>query len=264
MQAQTIDEVITRLEAIIEDAEARGDRIGYFAALYNRVTLAVRDGIRAGQFEDGPRMERLDVTFANRFLDALDAWRAGQLPSRSWLKVFEATFNSRPVVLQHLLSGMNAHIALDLGVAAAQTCPGAALPPLEADFGHINDVLASLTPTVETEIGEDSPEFALLTHIAPGMEQRVFGFGMGRARELAWHFACTLAPLPLEQQPALMARRDEEVALFSDGMLANGVLAHVLRHGESTDVAANIRSLARGEFAVCVTAAHLAGADAQP
>lgn len=263
MRAQTIDEVIARLEAVIEEAEARGDRIGYFAALYNRVTITVRDGIAAGEFDDGPRMERLDVTFANRFLDALDAWRAGQLPSRAWLKAFDVASNPQPVVLQHLLAGMNAHIALDLGVAAAQTCPGAELPPLKEDFARINDVLATLTPTVETEIGEDSPEFALLTHIAPALEQRVFGFGMDAARELAWDFACTLAPLPLQQQPALMAHRDHEISLFSDGILANGVLAHVLRHGESTDVAANIRSLATGEFTACVKAGHLAGAAAQ-
>ena len=260
MQAQTIDEVIDQLETIIENAEARGDRIGYFAALYNRVTLAVRDGVRASQFDDGPRMECLDVAFANRFLNALEAWRAGQLPSRAWLKAFDAASSSRPVVLQHLLVGMNAHIALDLGVAAAQTCPGAALPALKADFGRINDVLASLTPIVETEIGEDSPEFALLTHIMPARQQHLFSFGMDRARELAWNFACTLAPLPLHQQPALMAHRDHEVALFADGILADGVLAHVLRHGESTDVAANIRSLATGEFTAYVKPAHLAGA----
>jgi hypothetical protein len=260
MRAQTIDEVISRLETIIEDAEARGDRIGYFAALYNRVTLAVRDGVATGVFDDGPRMERLDVAFANRFLDAYDAWRAGQLPSRSWLKAFDVASSYRPVVLQHLMVGMNAHIALDLGIAAAQTCPGAALPPLKDDFGRINDVLASLTPMIEAEIGEESPEFALLTHIMPTREQRLFGFGMDRAREMAWNFACTLAPLPLHEQPALMAHRDHEVSLAADVIVANGVLAHVLRHGESTDVAANIRSLAAGEFTATVEAAHLAGA----
>ncbi len=260
MPAQTIDEVIDQLEAVIVDAQTRGDRIGYFAALYNRVTLAVRDGIAAGEFDDGPRMELLDVTFANRFLDALERWRSGQLPSHSWLKAFVASSSPQPVVLQHLMAGMNAHIALDLGIAAAQACPGAALPALEEDFRRINAVLASLTPTVETEIGEDCPEFALLTHIAPSLEQRFFGFGMDRARELAWHFACSLAPLPLHHQPALMAHRDHEVALLTDGILANGVLAHVLRHGESTDVAANIQSLADGEFSVTVEPAHLAGA----
>ncbi len=55
---------------------------------------------------------------------------------------------------------------------------------------------------------------------------------------------------------SLKPHRDHEVALFADAILPNGVLAHVLRHGESTDVAANIRSLATGEFTACVKAAH--------
>ena len=33
-------------------------------------------------------------------------------------------------MLQHLLIGMNAHISLDLGIAAARTAPGEALPVL--------------------------------------------------------------------------------------------------------------------------------------
>jgi hypothetical protein len=45
-----IDGVIERLEAIVRESIARGDRAGYFAALYNRVTQAVRDGIARGEF----------------------------------------------------------------------------------------------------------------------------------------------------------------------------------------------------------------------
>jgi hypothetical protein len=264
MQPQTIDDVIARLESIIDDAVARGDRIGYFAALYNRVTLAVRDGIRTGQFHDGPRMERLDVTFATRFLDALDAWRAGQLPSRVWLKAFEATLSPTPVILQHLLAAMNAHITLDLGIAAARTCPGAELPGLKTDFDRINTVLASLTPTVEGEIGRDSPEFALLSRVAPALENHVVGFAMDDARAMSWSFASSLAPLPLPQQVPLIARRDDEAAFASAAILADGIFARVLRHKESTDVAANIRSLAQGEFRISVAAADVATAASLP
>lgn len=260
MQAKTIDEVIARLEAIIDDAVARGDRIGYFAALYNRVTQAVRDGIRTGRFQDGPRMERLDVTFANRFLSALDAWRAGQLPSRVWLKAFEATLSPTPIVLQHLLAAMNAHITLDLGIAAARTCPGDQLPGLKTDFDTINAVLAQLTPTVESEIGRESPEFALLSRLAPSLENRIVGFAMDDARAMAWSFASALAPLPLEQQVPLMARRDDEGAIASDAILFDGLVVRFLRHKESTDVAANIRALAQGEFRISVGAAEVAAA----
>src|SRR5258705_13901399 len=80
--ARSIDEVISRLDAIIgraiiERAIVERDRLGFFAVLYRTVTAAVRDGIAAGRFEDGPRMERLDIVFANRYLQAFDLHRRG-------------------------------------------------------------------------------------------------------------------------------------------------------------------------------------------
>lgn len=250
MLPDTIDGVIARLEAIIRDCTARGDRLGYFAALYNRVTQAVREGIARGEFQDGPRMERLDVTFAGRYLAAYDAYRAGEVPSRSWLRAFEAAADPRPIVLQHLLAGMNAHINLDLGVAAARTCPGAELAELRGDFDRINDVLASLTPVVEAEVDGLSPDVAALARLAPRLELRLVGFAMDDAREAAWKFAGELAPLALGDQVPLMARRDAEAALLADAVLHDGLVIRAIRARESSDVARNVEALARGEFRV--------------
>ncbi len=49
----TIDEVVARIDDIIDQSRADNSRIGYFAALYRKVTVGVRDGIAAGEFEDG-------------------------------------------------------------------------------------------------------------------------------------------------------------------------------------------------------------------
>lgn len=248
MDAKTIDDVIARLEGIIEECIATRSRLGYFAALYNRVTQAVREGIRKGEFDDGARMERLDVTFANRYLTAYDQYRAGELPSRSWQKAFEAAENPDLVVLQHLLIGMNAHINLDLGVAAARTSPGPLLAPLQRDFDRINTVLAALTPVVEQELDDESPIFKKLTQLAPALELKVVGFAMDEAREAAWTFAQKLAFLPLQQQVTAMATRDTEAALLGDLVLARNPLFQLMHSRESTDVAGNIRELAQGEF----------------
>ena len=250
MLPDTIDGVIARLEAIIRDCTARGDRLGYFAALYNRVTQAVREGIARGEFQDGPRMERLDVTFAGRYLAAYDLYRAGEVPSRSWLRAFEAALDPRPIVLQHLLAGMNAHINLDLGVAAARTCPGAELAGLRGDFDRINDVLASLTPVVEAEVDGLSPDVAALSRLAPRLELRMVGFAMDDAREAAWKLAGELAALAPRDQVPLMARRDAEAALLADAVLHDGLVVRAIRARESSDVARNVEALARGEFRV--------------
>ena len=42
MQAQTIDDVIKQLDDIILWAKANKNRLGYFAALYRRVTVRVK------------------------------------------------------------------------------------------------------------------------------------------------------------------------------------------------------------------------------
>lgn len=76
MPTATIDAVLSRLDEIGERARREGSRVGYFAATYRDVTARVKHDIAVGRFEDGPRMERLDVIFAKRYLNALDDHRA--------------------------------------------------------------------------------------------------------------------------------------------------------------------------------------------
>ena len=120
MLPAAIDDVLHRLGLIIDDARRDGSRLGYFAALYRNVTAEVQRGIAAGRFGDGPRMARLDVVFANRYLDAYDAYAAGRPASRCWVAAFDAASRWPPLILQRLLLGMNVHIHLDLGIAAAE------------------------------------------------------------------------------------------------------------------------------------------------
>ena len=68
---RTIDDVLADLDVILEKSLAAPSRLGYFAALYRKVTAKVKEGIESGFFDDGPRMEQLDVVFASRYLDAL-------------------------------------------------------------------------------------------------------------------------------------------------------------------------------------------------
>jgi len=127
-QAQTIDEVVYLLDAVLIRTRRERSRLGYFAALYRRVTLRVKEGIQKGEFEDGARMEKFDVIFANRYLEATYQYWNGVKPTRAWQLAFAACRDWNPVVLQHLLMGMNAHINLDLGISAALTSPGSDLP----------------------------------------------------------------------------------------------------------------------------------------
>lgn len=209
--ARSIDDVLQRLDAIVAQAFTERDRLGFFAVLYRTVTAAVKDGIAAGQFEDGPRMERLDVVFANRYLEAFHEYRSGRAPARCWHAAFDAASRSRVVILQHLLLGMNAHINLDLGVAAAEVCPGDAIAGLERDFNMINTVLAALETGVEREVCELSPWIDRLDHIDPRVGRVVANFSIDRARACAWENACRLARLSGDERARAIDGIDADV-----------------------------------------------------
>src|SRR5260370_36708633 len=103
MPATTIDQVLAALTTIIDGARRDASRIGYFAALYRRVTQSVKDGIAAGRFQNGPRIEQLDVIFANRYLDALARIQSGRQPTLSWLVPCNAARDPFPLIVHELL-----------------------------------------------------------------------------------------------------------------------------------------------------------------
>jgi Family of unknown function (DUF5995) len=199
MPARTIDEVIEHLDDLIAHARHAKSRLGYFAALYRNVTIKVKEGILAGSFEDAARMERLDVTFANRYLDALDRYRRGEEPSKCWRTSFRAAESWHPLVLQHLLLGINAHINLDLGVAAAQTSSGAQLMNLRRDFESINDILCAMLDDVQDRLALVSPWMNMLDRAGGRTDEEILNFSIERARHAAWCVAERLAPLGAEE-----------------------------------------------------------------
>jgi hypothetical protein len=245
--ASNIDEVVVALDHIIAAALAERSRIGLFAALYRQVTLRVRQGILDGAFDDGPRMDRLDTVFANRYLDALATWQAGGRPSKCWRVAFDATHLDDLLILQHLLLGINAHINLDLGVAAAQVCPGAALPGLRADFERINQILATLTDDVEDVLERFSPLIHLIDRFGDEFDDSIVNFSLTAAREDAWLHAQILAALPPGYQDATIAVIDAKTRFLGWAVAEPGpIVTRLLRivgHAESDDLPAIIIAL---------------------
>ena len=219
MAVQTIDEVVAALDAIIQRSYDDASRLGYFAALYWRVTCAVRDGIHSGSFPDCNLMEQLDVVFASRYLDALAAYQAGGIASKSWIVAFQGCNDPGLLALQHLLCGMNAHINLDLGIAAAQVSPGEQLAGLKPDFDAINAVLAGLTGTVAAELAAVSPLIGDLEKIDPSEEIKVAGFDMTAARDAAWVTAERIAFEPSFLHQATIDGLDLAVSVAGRALL---------------------------------------------
>ncbi|MBX2829276.1 MAG: hypothetical protein KTR22_14010 [Flavobacteriaceae bacterium] len=189
MTATTIEEVIGFLDEIIQDAKNTQSTSGYFAALYRRVTLEVKSKLGQGYFDDDARMELLDVTFANRYLAAYTEYMGGQDPTKSWQVAFHATENSKLIVLQHLLVGMNAHINLDLGIAAAEITDKDSIQSLQGDFNKINDILGALVDEVENDLVEIWPFLLWILKVTKKVDNFLVNFSMSLARDGAWKFA---------------------------------------------------------------------------
>ena len=240
MRAGTIDDVIGELDGIIDWARNHQNRLGYFPALYRTVTAAVKQGIEDGLFEDGERMERLDVAFAGRYLEAIGRYRDGGTPTRSWRVAFDATRKWWPIVLQHLLLGINAHINLDLGIAAASVSPGNEIQALENDFNKINEILAQLVDDVETKLAAIWPSLGFLDRIAGKTDDAIINFSMEKAREFAWQTALELAPLSAREQAPRIERLDREVTGIARVVRRPGpvigMVSRIIRLGERGDV----------------------------
>jgi Family of unknown function (DUF5995) len=248
MPINTIDDVIAALDAIIQHAWDDRSRLGYFAALYRRVTRAVRDGIAKGQFSDGPLMEKLDVVFASRYLDALAAYQSGGKPSRCWKVAFDACTDDSRLILQHLLAGMNAHINLDLGVASAQVSPGDQLPHLQADFDQINVVLAAQVGAVEDEMATVSPLVKGVSYVGRDAESSVINFNIDFARKTAWFTAERLANEPAALHDITIDGLDLAVSLEGRALLyppGKAAAVAALRAIEVQDVRAVIDILSK-------------------
>ena len=218
MLPTTIHEVIAALEQIMDTCACTNDRLGYFAALYHKVTCRVRDGIANHEFEDGARMERLDVVFANRYLYAWQRLQAGEHPTASWQVAFEAGRSRQTLVLQHLLLGMNAHINLDLGIAAAEVAADCGLPATRKDFLVINGILAMLTADVMASLRRVSPLLSLLGLHATRYNSILVQFSISNARDGAWCFAEELYGKQDGDFTAVWQARDRSIAELATGL----------------------------------------------
>jgi hypothetical protein len=244
----TIDDVLTALDRVVDWSLDEPSRLGYFAALYRKVTQKVKDGIARGDFEDGPRMERLDVVFARRYLVALDRFLRGERATEPWQVALDAAGEWRPLILQQLLAGINAHINLDLGIAAAEVAPGDRLPALKHDFDRINAILFSLVREVEDAISSVSPWIAVLRYIGGKAGDELIRFSLQLARDGSWELATRLAPRPRDQWTETIERRERTSARVGREVLSPGPFLRwgllVIRMRESSDVRQSIEVLA--------------------
>lgn len=221
-QATTIAEVISKLDDIIAWSIDRNSRIGYFATLYRQMTVAIQQGILNNGFDDGKRMEELDVRFANRYFVAWDAYTNNQPCSDAWCAAFDACENSSLIVLQHLILGISTHINLDLCIATAESCPGDKIYDLKNDFNKINDLIAEQAQLVQDTLCKIWFPLRLLNDIAGGQEKAVLNFSIGAARNASWTNAVALAHVAGPLKSGLVTQIENMVIELSKKVINPG------------------------------------------
>lgn len=245
MFCKTIHEVILQLEQIINQCIQTNDPKGFFAVLYYKVTVRVRDGILKNEFDQNDSMELLDVLFANRYLEAYDQYVKTGTCTASWKVTFEAAQQNRAIVLQHILAGINAHINLDLGIAVEQAAGQQPVECMQRNFFQINEVLATMMEGVKDDLGRMAPAFKWLMPLAKKWDEKLMQFSIETAREGAWQFANQLR-MASDKQSAIH-NRDQVIQQLGTSLLHPGnplaILIVTIKRFEFKSVAEQLRIL---------------------
>lgn len=244
---ETLDDVVDALQAVIDWSAEAQSRLGYFAVMYKRTTFAIRAAINQGAFDDGPRAIRFGLAFAHRYFDAVRSYLdGGHAPAQVWQVAFETNERDEPIILQHMLTGMNAHVAFDLGVAAA-VIGAPALESLRNDFDAVNAILVSQIDVIANAIEQVSPAFSQHRKLLTDEDINSIGAVLRQSREFAWTFAQQLVVEPDSRHPKVIDDHDTIFAwwgrryLNPPPPLENAVRAIAQR--ESRDTSDNIRVL---------------------
>jgi hypothetical protein len=244
---QSINDVIQRLDEIIIWAEKNQSTIGYFAVLYRRMTVAVKIGIEKNQFEDGARMEKLDVVFANRYFEAFDLVQKKVTTTKAWHSAFEATKSNEITVIQHLLLGINAHINLDLGIAASNISKKEDILKLEKDFKQINTIISALIDDTKLQLSKIWLPFRIFTVLLKTESDGIINFSINVARTFSWENAKILTNLEDKNKLNHINEMDKNVAFLADKIVNPKwfmkTVLWIMRKGESGTVNEKIQFL---------------------
>ena len=203
------------------------------------MTVAVQKGINDKLFADGARMEKLDVIFANRYLEAYYRQSLKNHITESWKVAFDATLQPLTVI-QHLLLGMNAHINLDLSVAAAETCKGDHIELMRKDFDLINDIIGSLINIVQKDLEEICFPMKMLKYIDNKSKESVINFSITTARNTAWINAVALSAIFPDMYNPYIKTLDSKIALVANNIknpdFSQSLILRAIRIFEPKDV----------------------------
>jgi Family of unknown function (DUF5995) len=218
----SISEVLVLMQRI-DNLLPSSDGLKWFNLLYMMVTQEVDSHPPPGGWEDAAWLTRLDVVFAQFYLQAISNWPSSSatVPS-SWKALFEARSSPGIERIQFALAGMNAHINHDLAPALLQTDAELNLipdktSPQHEDFERVNGLLATVLPQalqflatgILGELAQDTGKIGRLLAI----------WDVGAARDLAWDLADHLRSLTGSARMTALSVQDQMTGVLGRSLL---------------------------------------------
>jgi len=115
---------------------------------------------------------------------------------------------------------MNAHINLDLGIAAVEAAGPVGLPAIRKDFNAINGILAMLTGDVMNSLRRVSPLLSLMGMHATRYNSILIQFSISNARDGAWSFAEDLHGKTGTAYSDISLARDKSIGDLAMGLIS--------------------------------------------
>lgn len=225
-----IEDLISRMEALLEEMEKGNDPKRYFLGTYLRTTRAVSDELASGMFLDPAWVERWDVFFADLYLNALEAWNRNRAPAEPWRVAFAA--DASLPVLRHVLLGMNAHINYDLPLSLlgvigdAEFADPEILAKRNRDHTHIDTVLLRRVGAEDEAITAAHGGKSTYERLKAPLERRATGRFLREARAKVWANTRLLAAARARGDVAALEHLRARLARLSAAKLDELARAH--------------------------------------
>lgn len=190
MHAAALGPLLTRMTAELRVLESAGDPARFFLGTYRRLTEAIAAALERDAFIDPAWVTRWDQAFAEQYLTALAAHRAGAAVSAPWRMAFGAGAALRPEA--HVLFGVNAHVNFDQPqsllavISSSDLDDPAILARRRADHDRIDAVIAGSVAAEDRAMQRGGSRRTPLDRVATPLNRWAVRVFMAEARRRVW------------------------------------------------------------------------------
>jgi hypothetical protein len=237
---ETVEGVFSRLVELqnaLNQASPLGPKnsVSSFNQLYGVITNEVLVRLGRSPLDGGFRspkfLERLDVEFANRYLEALDYWTNSSASTpASWELLFRHRDDAAVPPLLSAVLGVNAHVNFDLCFALIDTLKALQIgsfpnddSDLRQDFLLVNDIFFEYIPTIRRGfLTANDDAKRRIDKIAGPLDDWIQNGSVVVARNYAWTNARELWDLRGDQRDAKRSEIDKEATRVGKIILSPG------------------------------------------